>query len=349
MMKIGILTGGGDCPGLNAAIRAIVRKAISSGYETIGIRNGWKGLMSLDIFPLDLNNISGILPRGGTILGTSRTNPYKHPDGEKRILENLENEKIDVVIAIGGEDTLSVAYKLHKAGVNIVGIPKTIDNDVRGTDYSIGFDTAVNIAMEAIDRVHTTAESHNRVAVVEVMGRHTGWIALYAGLAGGADVILIPEKPFDIDHVCRVIEKRHARGKNFSIVVVAEGAKFKVEEHVDKDGTLIVQDLRVDEFGHVRLGGIGNLVADQIEKRTGMEARATILGHIQRGGSPTAFDRILATRFGVKAIELIEERKFGVMTALQGSEIVEVELSEVVGGLKTVNPELFEIAEVFFG
>ncbi len=349
MMKIGILTGGGDCPGLNAAIRAIVRKAISSGYETIGIRNGWKGLMSLDIFPLDLNNISGILPRGGTILGTSRTNPYKHPDGEKRILENLENEKIDVVIAIGGEDTLSVAYKLHKAGVNIVGIPKTIDNDVRGTDYSIGFDTAVNIAMEAIDRVHTTAESHNRVAVVEVMGRHTGWIALYAGLAGGADVILIPEKPFDIDHVCRVIEKRHARGKNFSIVVVAEGAKFKVEEHVDKDGTLIIQDLRVDEFGHVRLGGIGNLVADQIEKRTGMEARATILGHIQRGGSPTAFDRILATRFGVKAIELIEERKFGVMTALQGSEIVEVELSEVVGGLKTVNPELFEIAEVFFG
>ena len=301
------------------------------------------------LFPLDLNNISGILPRGGTILGTSRTNPYKHPDGEKKILENLENGKIDVIVAIGGEDTLSVAYKLHKAGVNVVGIPKTIDNDVRGTDYSIGFDTAVNIAMEAIDRVHTTAESHNRVAVVEVMGRHTGWIALYSGLAGGADVILIPEKPFDIDQVCKIIEKRHARGKNFSIVVVAEGAKFKVEEQVDKDGTLIVQDLRVDEFGHVRLGGIGNLVADQIEKRTGMEARATILGHIQRGGSPTAFDRILATRFGVKAVELINERKFGVMTALQGSDIVEVELYEVVGGLKTVNPELFEIAEVFFG
>jgi len=230
-----------------------------------------------------------------------------------------------------------------------VGIPKTIDNDVRGTDYSIGFDTAVNIAMEAIDRVHTTAESHNRVAVVEVMDRHTGWIALYSGLAGGAEVILIPEKPFDVDQVCKIIEKRHARGKNFSIVVVAEGAKFKVEEHVDKDGTLIVQDLRVDEFGHVRLGGIGNLVADQIEKRTGMEARATILGHIQRGGCPTAFDRILATRFGVKAVELINERKFGVMTALQGSEIVEVDLYEVVGGLKTVNPELFEIAEVFFG
>jgi len=303
----------------------------------------------LILFPLDLNNISGILPRGGTILGTSRTNPYKHPDGEKKILENLENGKIDVIVAIGGEDTLSVAYKLHKAGVNVVGIPKTIDNDVRGTDYSIGFDTAVNIAMEAIDRVHTTAESHNRVAVVEVMGRHTGWIALYSGLAGGADVILIPEKPFDIDQVCKIIEKRHARGKNFSIVVVAEGAKFKVEEQVDKDGTLIVQDLRVDEFGHVRLGGIGNLVADQIEKRTGMEARATILGHIQRGGSPTAFDRILATRFGVKAVELINERKFGVMTALQGSDIVEVELYEVVGGLKTVNPELFEIAEVFFG
>ena len=318
-------------------------------FKIDGIRNGWKGLMSLDTFPLDLINISGILPRGGTILGTSRTNPNKLPDGEKKILENLENGKIDVIVAIGGEDTLSVAYKLHKAGVNVVGIPKTIDNDVRGTDYSIGFDTAVNIAMEAIDRVHTTAESHNRVAVVEVMGRHTGWIALYSGLAGGADVILIPEKPFDIDQVCKIIEKRHARGKNFSIVVVAEGAKFKVEEQVDKDGTLIVQDLRVDEFGHVRLGGIGNLVADQIEKRTGMEARATILGHIQRGGSPTAFDRILATRFGVKAVELINERKFGVMTALQGSDIVEVELYEVVGGLKTVNPELFEIAEVFFG
>jgi len=348
-MRIGILTGGGDCPGLNAAIRSVVRKALSSGHETIGIRYGWKGLMALDTFTLDLNNISGILPRGGTILGTSRTNPYKHPDGEKMIIENLEKAGIDALVAIGGEDTLSVAYKLYKAGVNVVGIPKTIDNDVRGTDYSIGFDTAVNIATEAIDRIHTTAESHNRVAVVEVMGRHTGWIALYSGIAGGADVILIPEKPFDIDQVCKIIEKRHARGKNFSIVVVAEGAKFKVEEHVDKDGTLIVQDLRVDEFGHVRLGGIGNLVADQIEKRTGMEARATILGHIQRGGSPTAFDRILATRFGIKAVELINERKFGVMTALQGNTVIEVELYEVVGGLKTVNPELFEIAEVFFG
>lgn len=348
-MRIGILTGGGDCPGLNAAIRAVVRKALASGYETIGIRYGWKGLMTLDTFTLDLNNISGILPRGGTILGTSRTNPYKYPDGEKRILENLERANIDALVAIGGEDTLSVAYKLHKAGVNIVGIPKTIDNDVRGTDYSIGFDTAVNIATEAIDRLHTTAESHNRVAVVEVMGRHTGWIALYSGIAGGADVILIPEKPFDIDQVCKIIEKRHSRGKNFSIVVVAEGAKFKVEEQVDKDGTLIVQDLRVDEFGHVRLGGIGNLIADQIEKRTGMEARATILGHIQRGGLPTAFDRILATRFGIKAVELINERKFGVITALQGNDVIEVELSEVVGGLKTVNPELFEVAEVFFG
>ncbi len=348
-MRIGILTGGGDCPGLNAAIRSVVRKALASGHETIGIRYGWKGLMTLDTFILDLNNISGILPRGGTILGTSRTNPYKHPDGEKRILENLEEAKIDALVAIGGEDTLSVAYKLYKAGINVVGIPKTIDNDVRGTDYSIGFDTAVNIATEAIDRIHTTAESHNRVAVVEVMGRHTGWIALYSGLAGGADVILIPEKPFDIDQVCKIIEKRHARGKNFSIVVVAEGAKFKVEEHVDKDGTLIVQDLRVDEFGHVRLGGIGNLVADQIEKRTGMEARATILGHIQRGGSPTAFDRILATRFGIKAVELINEKKFGFMTALHGNDIVEVELYEVVGGLKTVDPDLFEIAEVFFG
>jgi phosphofructokinase-like protein len=348
-MRIGVLTGGGDCPGLNAAIRSVVRKALASGHETIGIKYGWKGLMKLDVFPLDLNNISGILPRGGTILGTSRTNPYKHPDGEKSILENLEKAGIDALVAIGGEDTLSVAYKLYKAGVNVVGIPKTIDNDVRGTDYSIGFDTAVNIAMEAIDRIHTTAESHNRVAVVEVMGRHTGWIALYSGLAGGADVILIPEKPFDIDQVCQIIERRHARGKNFSIVVVAEGAKFKVEPQVDKDGTLIVQDLRVDEFGHVRLGGVGNLVADQIEKRTGMEARATILGHIQRGGSPTAFDRILATRFGVKAVELINEKKYGFMTSIQGNNITEVELSEVVGGLKKVEIELFEIAEVFFG
>jgi 6-phosphofructokinase 1 len=348
-MKIGILTGGGDCPGLNAAIRSIVRRASTLGWEIIGIRNGWKGLLKFDASPLDLNTISGILPRGGTILGTSRTNPYKYPDGEKLILENLEQAGIDVLIAIGGEDTLSVAYKLHKAGVKIVGIPKTIDNDVRGTDITIGFDTAVNIATEAIDRVHTTAESHHRVVVVEVMGRHTGWIALYSGLAGGADVILIPEKPFDIDQVCQIIEKRHSRGKNFSIVVVAEGAKFKTEPQVDKDGTLIVQDLRVDEFGHVRLGGIGNLVADQIEKRTGIESRATILGHIQRGGSPTAMDRILATRFGVTAVEFINEGRFGIMTALRGSEIVDVDLSEVVGGLKMVDLGLFEVAETFFG
>ena len=348
-MRIGVLTGGGDCPGLNAAIRSVVRKAVSLGWEVTGIKNGWKGLMEGDVENLTLNSISGILPRGGTILGTSRTNPYKYPDGEKKIIENLERFGIDAVIAIGGEDTLSVAFKLSKVGVNVVGIPKTIDNDVRGTDVSIGFDTAVNIAMEAIDRIHTTAESHHRVAVVEVMGRHTGWIALYSGLAGGADVILIPEKPFDIEQVCEILNRRHSRGKNFSVIVVAEGAKFKVEPEVDKDGTLIVQDLKKDEFGHVRLGGIGNLVAREVEKRTGMESRSTILGHIQRGGSPTAFDRILATRLGVSAVEYISEKRFGVMAGVKGSEIVPVELSEVAGGLKMVDIELFEVAEVFFG
>ena len=348
-MNIGILTGGGDCPGLNAVIRAVVRRALNYGYTCQGIRNGWKGLIEGVIEPLDLNSISGILHRGGTILGTSRTNPFKVPDGEQKLKENLEKFNIDVICAIGGEDTLGVAYKLSEKGIKVVGIPKTIDNDLNATDFTFGFDTAVNIAMEAIDRLHTTAESHNRVIVVEVMGRHAGWIALYAGLAGGADVILIPEKPFDLDEVANIIRKRHERGKNFSIVVVSEGAKIKTEEAVDKDGSLVLSSLKKDEFGHVRLGGIGNVLAEEIEKRTGFETRATILGHIQRGGSPTAYDRVLGTRFGVAAVDLIKDGKFGRMVALRGNDIVDVPLKDAVGELKLVDLKLFEVAEVFFG
>ncbi len=348
-MKIGVLTGGGDCPGLNAAIRAVVRKAATYGYETVGIRDGWRGMLDSHVQPLDINSVSGILPKGGTILGTSRTNPYKEHDGEQTIIKNMKPLGIDALIAVGGEDTLGVAAKLHNAGVKLVGVPKTIDNDLGGTDFTFGFDTAVNIATEAIDRIHTTAESHNRVMVVEVMGRHTGWIALYSGLAGGADVILIPEKPFDLDEVAEVIKKRHKRGKSFSIVVVSEGAKFIPSSDKDKDGKLIVQDRKLDAFGHVRLGGIGNLLADEIEKRTGFEARATILGHIQRGGSPTATDRVLATRFGVHAVDMVNSGKFGRMAALRGNAIIDVGLAEAVGNLKTVDLELFRVAEVFFG
>ncbi|MCX8010712.1 MAG: 6-phosphofructokinase [Ignavibacteria bacterium] len=348
-MNIGILTGGGDCPGLNAVIRAVVRKAYSLNYEVTGIRNGWKGLLDSDFIKLDLRSSSGILHRGGTILGTSRTNPYKHEKGEQIILENIEKLKIDAICAIGGEDTLGVANKLSKVGVKIVGVPKTIDNDLNATDFTFGFDTAVNIAMEAIDRLHTTAESHNRVMVIEVMGRHTGWIALYTGLAGGADVILIPEKPFDLDEVATIIKQRHARGKDFSIVVVSEGAKYKTENAVDKDGSFVLSSLKKDAFGHVRLGGIGNVLAEEIEKRTDFETRATILGHIQRGGSPTAFDRVLGTRFGIKAVELIVDGKFGRMAALRGNQIIDVPLEEAVGTLKTVDLSLYEVAEVFFG
>lgn len=348
-MNIGILTGGGDAPGLNAVIRAIVRRSLNYGFNVYGIRNGWKGLLDGTIEQMDLNSINGILHRGGTILGTSRTNPFKVENGEKLIKENIEKHKIDVICAIGGEDTLGVANRLSEMGYNVVGVPKTIDNDLNATDFTFGFDTAVNIAMEAIDRLHTTAESHNRVMVVEVMGRHTGWIALYAGLAGGADVILIPEKPFDLEEVAEIIRSRHKRGKNFSIVVVSEGAKIKTEEIADKDGSLIVSSLEKDAFGHVRLGGIGNVLAQEIEKRTGFETRATILGHIQRGGSPTAYDRILATRFGVAAVDLIKQGNFGRMVALKGNKIVDVPLKEAVGELKLVDLKLYEVAEVFFG
>lgn len=347
-MRIGVLTGGGDCPGLNAVIRAIVRKSIKdNNYEIIGILEGWHGLLEGKYIKLDREQVAGIVHRGGTIIKTSRTNPLKVKDGITKIIKNIESAGIDVLIAIGGEDTLGVAKKLFDHGIKIIGIPKTIDNDITGTDYTFGFDTAVNIAMEAIDRVHTTAESHNRVLVVEVMGRHSGWIAIESGLAGGADVILIPEKPFDVDSVCQIIKKRHAEGKDFSIVVVAEGAKFKVK--ADEDGTYILQDMEKDAFGHVRLGGIGNVLAKEIEKRTGFESRVVILGHVQRGGSPTAFDRVLSTRFGVAAVELIEKGDFGKMVALKGNQIISLPLENALTQIKTVPEEFYKVAEVFFG
>ena len=342
MAKIGILTGGGDCPGLNSVIRAVVRKGINDGYEVIGIKNGWKGLIENESGPLNLQSISGILPRGGTILGTSRTNPYKKELGVEKAIVNYRALGLDALIVVGGEDTLGVAAKLAKEGLSIVGVPKTIDNDLSATDYTFGFDTAVNIATECIDRLHTTAESHHRIIVVEVMGRHAGWIAIESGIAGGADVILIPEIPIDMDEVCALLKKRHARGKTFSIVVVAEGAHFK-------EGPAVLQEQKLDEFGHVRLGGIGEALAREIEKRTGYETRVSVLGHIQRGGTPTAFDRVLGTRFGVKAVELIKEKKFGQMVALSGNKIISVSLETATGKLKTVDPEYYELAKVFFG
>jgi 6-phosphofructokinase 1 len=347
-VRIGVLTGGGDCPGLNAVIRAIVIKSIKVyQYEVVGILEGWKGLLEEKYMKLDKSHVRGIIFRGGTILRTSRTNPLKIQDGINRIIKNVEKAKIDVIVAVGGEDTLGVANKLHEAGLKIVGIPKTIDNDLAGTDYTFGFDTAVNVAMEAIDRVHSTAESHNRALIVEVMGRHTGWIAIESGLASGADIILIPEKPFDLDSICDVIKKRHDDGKDFTIIVVAEGAKFKIES--DLDGTMILQDMEKDAFGHVRLGGIGSVLAKEIEKRTGFEARFVILGHIQRGGTPTAFDRVLASRFGVAAVDLIHKGDFGKMVALRGLDIIAVPFEEALARVKTVPDDLYNTAEVFFG
>jgi ATP-dependent phosphofructokinase / diphosphate-dependent phosphofructokinase len=343
MKKIGILTGGGDCPGLNAVIRAIVRKAMLHDCQVLGFKRGWAGIINGDMQVLDLDSISGILPKGGTILGTSRTNPFKDTTGEsvKKIQENFKKFGLDAFIAIGGEDTLGVASKLSKLGLKIVGVPKTIDNDISYTDFSFGFDTAVNIAMEAIDRLHSTAESHDRVMVVEIMGRHAGWIALYSGLAGGADIILIPEVKIDLEEVKQVLQKRHKR-KNFSIVVLAEGAQLK-----ESDMALVTKEL--DEFGHVRLGGIGKLVSDKIEEMTGFETRYTVLGHVQRGGTPTAADRVLGTRFGVKAVELVLNEQFGKMVSLQGNKIVPVEIEKAVGTLKTVDMDLYELSRVFNG
>jgi len=340
--QVGVLTGGGDCPGLNPVIRAVTRRAIMAGLSVVGIRNGWKGLVQAETAPLTLESVSGILHKGGTILGTSRTNPYKKPEDAAKVIANIKKLQLDALIAIGGEDTLGVATKLTKDKQRVVGVPKTIDNDLSATDFTFGFDTAVNIAMEAIDRLHTTAESHHRIMVAEVMGRHAGWIATYAGIAGGADVILIPEEPIDLDAVCDLIKKRHARGKDFSIVVVAEGAQFK-----DKD--LMTAEGRLDEFGHVRLGGIGDALGKLIEHRTGYETRVTVLGHIQRGGSPTAFDRVLGTRFGVRAVELILEGRFGRMVSLQGNRIVDVPIEEGTGVLKTVDQDLYNLSKIFFG
>lgn len=343
MARIGLLTGGGDCPGLNPVIRAVVRKALLEGYEVMGIKNGWKGLIENDTTRLDINAVSGILPKGGTILGTSRTNPYKNEGDLKKLKENFKKLGLDSLVAVGGEDTLGVAAKLIKDGIeNIVGVPKTIDNDLSATDYTFGFDTALNIATECIDRLHTTAESHHRIIVVEVMGRHAGWIAIESGIAGGADVILIPEIPIDIDEVCATIKRRHSRGKTFSIVVVAEGAHFK-------EGSSVLQEQKLDSFGHVRLGGIGEILANEIEKKTGYETRVSVLGHIQRGGTPTAFDRVLGTRLGVKAVELIKNKKFGRMVALSGIKIIDVPIEDAVKALKTVDMELYDIAKVFFG
>jgi ATP-dependent phosphofructokinase / diphosphate-dependent phosphofructokinase len=345
-MRVGVLTGGGDCPGLNAVIRAVVRKGVQQyGYEFVGFRDGWRGPLEGDTMTLDVQAVRGILPRGGTILGSSRTNPLK-ADGEgrsgvDRIKDNLAGLGVDALIAIGGEDTLGVAAKLYEQGVNVVGVPKTIDNDVGATDYTFGFDTAVNIAMEAIDRLHTTAESHHRALIVEVMGRHVGWIALHAGLAGGANVILIPERPFDIDRVVAYVESRF-QTRYSPIVVVAEGA-----HPIEKDLELTNEQL--DSFGHVRLGGIGQHLANEIEKRTGKEARCAVLGHIQRGGTPTAFDRVLATRFGVNAIEAVHDAAFGMMVALRGTSIVRAPLAEATSELKAVPPERYAEAEVFFG
>lgn len=348
-MKVGVLTGGGDAPGLNAVIRAVVRKLILNGHQPIGIREGWKGLLDCNFETLDRNSVSGILHRGGTILATSRTNIYKIKDGEATVIKNMSDNDIGALIAIGGEDTLGIASKLAKAGVKVVGVPKTIDNDLSATDFTFGFDTAVNVATEAIDRLHTTAESHNRVIVVEVMGRHAGWIAIYSGMAGGADIILVPEKPFKIEEVCDTLKNRHAGGKSFSIVVASEGAKLLTDETTDKDGSFILSSMKTDAFGHVKLGGIGSVLAEEIEKRTGFETRATILGHIQRGGTPSAFDRVLGTRFGVFAAELVENEMWGYMSALKGTEIVAVRLEDAIGELKTLDMKLLDVASTFFG
>ena len=342
---VGILTGGGDCPGLNAVIRAVVRRGIPLGYEFMGILEGWRGAIENNMERLDLESVSGIIYKGGTILRTSRTNPLKRPNGLTLIKENLQLNGIDYLVAIGGDDTQRVSLGLFQDGFPVVGVPKTIDNDLQGTDYCFGFDTAVTIATEAIDRLHSTAEAHNRVIVVEVMGRDTGWIAVASGMAGGADMILIPERPVDMEEVCNAVRKRHGRGKFFSIVVVAEGVKLpEAEKSAAGPGSRAT-----DEFGHVQLGGIGAQMAKEIESRTGFETRVVTLGHVQRGGTPTAFDRILATRFGVSAMNLVHAQNFGKMVALQGSEIVAIPLAEATKSPRQVSAELYDTAAVFFG
>jgi ATP-dependent phosphofructokinase / diphosphate-dependent phosphofructokinase len=347
-VRIGILTGGGDCPGLNAVIRAVVRRSTDREHEMIAVREGWKGLVEGIFAPLGRREVSGILPRGGTILGTTRTNPYKVEGGVEAVLRTFAGEGLEALVAIGGEDTLGVAARLHREhDLPVVGVPKTIDNDVPGTDYTFGFDTAVTIATEAIDRLHSTAEAHNRVMVVEVMGRHTGWIAVMSGIAGGADVILIPEQPITVEEACEELVKRHESGKDFSIVVVSEGYELTYESGEHRLVAGVARD--TDQFGHVVLGGVGDALARDIEERTGFETRVTVLGHVQRGGSPTPRDRVLATRFGLKAADLAHDRSFGRMAALHGDNVVDVPLEDATRGLKTVPADWYEVARAFFG
>jgi ATP-dependent phosphofructokinase / diphosphate-dependent phosphofructokinase len=342
-MRIGVLTGGGDCPGLNAVIRALVRRGQREfGHEFIGFRHGWRGVMQNETMPLSIATTRGLIHRGGTILGTSRTNPFKDEGGVEAVLSTLAAREVDALVAIGGEDTLGVAWKLGEYNIDVVGVPKTIDNDLSATDVTFGFETAVQIAVDAIDRLHTTAESHDRVMVVEVMGRHAGWIALWSGIAGGADVVLVPEEPFDLDEVCAQLQRRHSAGAAFSIVVVAEGA-------APMAGTMALQEHGVDEFGHVRLGGIGNVLAQEIEERTGFETRVTVLGHVLRGGSPTAFDRMLATRFGLEAAAAANDRDFAMMVSLRGNDIVRVPIEDAVRELKTVPSELLDLMRGLLG
>jgi len=345
--RVGILTGGGDCPGLNAVIRAVARRCFDRMYEVVGVADGWRGLVENDLSALTSREVTGILPRGGTIIGTSRTNPYKIEGGVDQVLRHFAEAGLDALVAIGGEDTLGVAARLFaQHELPVVGVPKTIDNDLSATDYTFGFDTAVTVCTEAIDRLHTTAESHNRVMVVEVMGRHTGWIAVMSGIAGGADVIMIPEQAISVEAACDGLRKRHERGKDFSIVVVSEGYKLTYDSGEQRE---VTQEAALDEFGHVRLGGVGELLAREIEERTGFETRVTVLGHVQRGGSPTARDRVLATRYGLKAADLVHEGRFGQMAALHGDAIVDVSLVEATRELKTVPSDWYEVARAFFG
>ena len=347
-MRIGVLTGGGDCPGLNAVIRAVTRRSLFRGHEVVGVLHGWRGMIEGTFEPLGAREISGILPRGGTIIGTKRTNPFKVDGGVARVLEHFADGYVQALVAIGGEDTLGVAARLHRDhDAPVVGVPKTIDNDLAATDYTFGFDTAVWIATEAIDRLHTTAESHNRVMVVEVMGRHAGWIAVHSGIAGGADVILIPEQPVTVEETCRALQRRHDGGKDFSIVVVSEGYELTYE--TGERRAVAGAARATDQFGHATLGGVGDALAREIEARTGFETRVTVLGHVQRGGTPTARDRVLATRYGLKAADLVDEGKFGRMAALHGDTIVDVSLEEATSELKTVPPAWYDVAKAFFG
>ena len=345
--QVGILTGGGDCPGLNAVIRAVTRRSLATGWEVVAVREGWRGLVEGRFQALGRREVTGLLPRGGTIIGTSRTNPYKQEGGVEKVLHNFNHQGLDALVAIGGEDTLGVAARLFaEHELPVVGVPKTIDNDLSATDVTFGFDTAVSICTEAIDRLHTTAESHNRVMVVEVMGRHTGWIAVMSGIAGGADVVLIPEHPITVEQTCAQIQKRHSAGSDFSIVVVSEGYELTYESGEQR---AVDMGSGEDAFGHKRLGGIGDALASEIEGRTGYETRVTVLGHVQRGGTPTSRDRILATRFGLKAADLVQTGKFGQMAALRGDEIVDVSLEEATRELKRVPPEWYSVASAFFG